>query len=239
MEKNIFLKRVFIFVLFGILLTASGVFANVNSTLSEGAKQATNAVIQDNNLSQDKIENITQVDFNNLPPQVNLTNIDRTNLAIYKIDYAGGKSVFVLTASDKIFEKATKASSTTSNTLLLNFGLPGKSSNSEFLKTATGVTTGKEKGYVMMRKGSITGISTNMEIVSGSGEIQIIVYRNGESTNFENGFVVNSTGVKKDYDVQSDNVLTFNPGDVISVYISSKGNLSWRDITTLVELKAS
>ena len=91
MEKKVLFRNIFIFSVFVILLTASGVFANLNSTLSEGAKQAINAVVQDNNLSQNKIQNITKVDFNNLPPQVNLTNIDRTNLAIYKINLLTGR----------------------------------------------------------------------------------------------------------------------------------------------------
>ena len=44
--------------------------------------------------------------------------------------------------------------------------------DSTFLNTGTGVEASLEKGYVMMRSGSITGLSTNLEVLSGNGEIE-------------------------------------------------------------------
>jgi hypothetical protein len=121
----------------------------------------------------------------------------------------------------------------------LNFGFNGETSKSEFMKTATGVDGSLEKGYVMMRSGSVTGISTNLETLAGRGSIEIIIYRNGKAIQFGNTFVVDSVGIKKDYDVQSKGTVSFEAGDVISAYAQSSDGVSWKDATTLVEITTS
>ena len=90
----------------------------------------------------------------------------------------------------------------------------------------------------MLRKGSITGISTNLETVKGEGEIQIIIYKNGKEIGFRNSIDVFSNGIKKDYDIQSREIVTFNGGDIISVQVNSRNNanITWKAVITIVEI---
>jgi len=235
MKKNIFLKRVFVILAFGILLTASGVFAETVG-LTEEVKEIIEGIVIEKGIGEENITSIELVDYNNLPDAIKIENIDDTNLAIYEVYIGEDGPIYVVTASQEFFEAVPKTS-TTGEILLLDFGYEGEmKKKDEFLKTATGVETSLEKGYVMMREGSITGISTNLEVVRGEGEINVIIYRNGEAVEFGNNFVGNSTGVKKDYDVQSENTVKFEPGDVISVSVEAEGDVVWKDVITILEI---
>lgn len=66
--------------------------------------------------------------------------------------------------------------------------------------------------------------------------VEIIIYRNGENVQFGNTFVVNSSEVMKDYDVESEETVKFEAGDVISVYAKAQGNVVWKDVITIVEI---
>ena len=91
----------------------------------------------------------------------------------------------------------------------------------------------------MMRKGSITGISTNLESIEGSGIIYITLYINGEEVGFRNSFIVEGTDsgkVMNDYDVQSVGTVNYEQGDVISMYVESEGDILWKDVITRVEI---
>jgi len=235
MKKNIFLKRVFIIFVFGILLTASGVFAETIG-LTYDIKEIVKDVVLKKGIQEENITSVELVDYNNLPAAIEIENIDDTNLAIYEIGIGGDRSIYVITSSNELFEGVSTAS-TTGEVLVLDFGYEGEMKNKdEFLKTATGVETSLEKGYVMMRDGSITGISTNLEIVRGEGEIEIVIYRNGEAVEFGNSFVGDSEGVKKDYDVQSEDIVKFEAGDIISVSVEENGDVVWKDVITMVEI---
>ena len=235
MKKNIFLKRVFVILAFGILLTASGVFAETVG-LTEEVKEIIEGLVIEKGIGEENITSIELVDYNNLPDAIKIENIDDTNLAIYEVYIGEDGPLYVVTASQEFFEAVPKTS-TTGEILLLDFGYEGEmKKKDEFLKTATGVETSLEKGYVMMREGSITGISTNLEVVRGEGEINVIIYRNGEAVEFGNNFVGNSTGVKKDYDVQSENTVKFEPGDVISVSVEADKDVVWKDVITILEI---
>lgn len=236
MKKNIFLKRVFVIVAFGILLTASGVLAETIG-LTEDIKEIIEDIIANKGIEEENITSIELVDYNNLPDAIEIENIDDTSLAIYEVYYEGDeRPVYVITASNEFFEGVSKPS-ITGEALILDFGYEGEmKKKDEFLKTATGVETSLEKGYVMMREGSITGISTNLEIVRGEGEIEIVIYRNGEVVEFGNSFVGDSEGVKKDYDVQSEDTVKFEAGDVISVSIEADGDVVWKDVITMIEI---
>jgi len=120
--------------------------------------------------------------------------------------------------------------------MLLNFGSKGEVSESSFLNSATGVEGSLEKGYVMMRDGSITGLSTSLEVFSGEGSVETIIYINGEPAGFRNTIVGDSVGVKKDYDTQSLGVVKFEKGDVISAYVKTEGNIVVKDVINLVEI---
>ncbi len=235
MKKNIFLKRAFIIVVFGILLTASGVFAKTIG-LTEEVKDIVEDVVLKKGIKEEKIKTIEPVDYDDLPDAIDIENIDTTNLVIYEVEVGEEKPIYVITASNELFEGVSKPSIIES-VLILDFGYEGEmKKKDEFLNTATGVGTSLEKGYVMMRDGSITGISTNLEIVKGKGEIKIIIYRNGEIVEFGNSFIGDSKGVKKDYDIQSEGTVEFEAGDIISVFVEVEGDIVWKDVITMVEI---
>lgn len=227
------MKKIFV-VLFivGIFLMLSGVFAQTD--LSEELNNFIKEVAEKKGIDKTEITNITAVDFNELPGEIKIENIDDSNIALYKIDTKSNQSTFVITFSDKGFKKvSTQIYYTTS---LLHFGIGEEMNDSVFLKTATGISGNLNKGYVMLRKGSITGISTNLEAVKGSGEIQIIIYKNNEEIGFGNLVDISTSGIKKDYDIQSRNIVEFEPGDTISVYAKVQGEIIWKDAITIIEI---
>ncbi len=230
----------------GVLMTAeTGNVAQTAQNKTDGSisgdvQNYVENFVEKKGIDADKINNITQVDFNSLPKEVNIQNVNNNNLAIYQINYNKSSSsqdkVFVITYSvDKLKSQGDLIVSQDKREFL-NFGFAGESNNSEFLKTSTGVDSSLEKGYVMMRSGSITGISTSLEFIQGAGNAEIIIYKNGEPIQFGNSFVVESDGVKTDYEVQSKGTVTFEPGDVISAYVKVSDGVLWEDANTLVEI---
>ncbi len=190
-----------------------------------------------------EINSISKVDFNNLPKEIDITNIGDTNLAIYEIAYneleKGEQKVFVITYGVDELKAQEDLIAAEDKRQFLNFGFAGEMIESGFLETATGVEGSLEKGYVMVREGSITAISTNLEVLGGVGEISIIIHKNGIPIGFGNTITVDSVGVKEDYDVQSNGVVTFEAGDIISAYVDVDEGLVWKDVITMVEITTS
>ncbi len=218
-----------IFVVCVILLMTIGiVFAETNIEKSEKIKEK---MIKEGIIVND----INQIDYNNLPPEMKIVDIGDTDLAIYKVDQKNNKPIFVITSGEKFQTPSVKP---TYSRTFLDFGFNGDMNESGFLKTSTGVEGGLNKGYVMINKGSITGISTNLDVLNSkdSGKIEIIIYKNGEQIGFGNSLNAASSGIKKDYDIQSENTVIFEPGDIISVYAKSQKNIIWSDVTTMVEI---
>jgi hypothetical protein len=191
-------------------------------------------------INPDKISNVSQVSFDDLPKEVNIENVNDNNLAIYEVDYnetnSEQKKMFVITYSvDKLRTQGDLIVSHDKR-MFLNFGLSKEIASSEFLNTASGVEGSLEKGYIMMRKGSITGISTALDITQSSeqGPVEIIIYKNGVPIGFGNAVNSDIVGIKKDYDVQSKGVVSFEPGDVISAYVKVNGSV--KDVITLIEI---
>lgn len=251
--------RTKLFVIVGICLTVllvSGLIAAADSNkvdqiiqgktdpqVSGDVQRYVEKFVEKKGIDADKINNITQVDFNSLPKEVNIENVNDANLAIYQIDYNKSSTtqgkVFVVTYSVDKLKSQGDLIVAQDKREFLNFGFNGETDKSEFMKTATGVDGSLNKGYVMMRSGSITGISTNLETLKGNGDIEIVIYRNGEAIQFGNSFAIDSSGIKKDYDVQSKGTVPFEAGDVISAYVKSSDGISWKDTTTLVEITTS
>jgi len=221
--------------IFVILLMTSFVFAQ--NDLSQELEDFVKKVAEKKGIDRKNIENITEVNISQLPEEVKLENIDDSNIALYKVKPKNDRSAFVITFSGKGLEKIPKPE-IDHMTSYLHFGYDGDGSKSLSLKTASGVSTGLNKGYVMMREGSITGISTNLEIVQSDTdkEIQIIIYKNGREIHFKNSIPADSSGIEKDFDIQSQNIVTFKPGDVISVYLKSNGEIVFRDVITIIEI---
>ncbi len=230
------MKKIFAFLAVGlVLLTISGVFAETSTDGIEKIKEK----MKEKGVEDEEINNITQVNYNALPPEIEIEDIEETELAIYKVDKKNNKPVFVITPGEK-FQASEKESAY--HRTLLNFGYDGKMSGSGFLETATEVETSLEKGYVMARDGSITAVSTNLEVFEeSSGNLEIIVYVNGERVGLGNLVGTTSSGVKRDYATQSFDIVNFEAGDVISVMLMAssdavEGNSEWGDVTTLIEI---
>lgn len=213
-----------------------------NKEVAEEVKEYVEDFVEQRGIAAEQITNISEVNFDDLPKEVEIENVGDHNLAIYEVDYdedldpaTEDEQIFVITYSVEQLRAQGDLIIAHDKRQFLNFGFVGIMNESGFLETATGVETSFEKGYVMVRKGSITAISTNLEIVSGIGEVRIIVYKNGEEIMFGNLIDASSIGVKKDYDVQSKDTVTFEPGDVISVYVNGEG-VVWKDVITMVEI---
>lgn len=197
--------------------------------------------VQKRGVLPSEISFVREVDFDSLPKSVHIENVGDHNLAIYEISYKEGNQedqIYVITYSVEELKEQGDLIVAHDKRQFLNFGFSGTMNKSGFLKTATEVETSLEKGYVMVRDGSITAVSTNLEVFkSNPGEIEIIVYRNGEPIGFGNIFSTASPGIKKDHNIQSKGVVTFKAGDVISVYLKANGiDIAWRDVITMVEI---
>ncbi|RLG10247.1 hypothetical protein DRN69_09325 [Candidatus Pacearchaeota archaeon] len=205
--------------------------------LSKETKDFVKKIAEKKGINPSRITNIGEVEYVEWPEKINAKEIDDTNLALYEveIDDGKGKPVLILTASGKEKKKLTEEQRVYSRQLL-SFGFSGEIQEGRFLKTSGGVEGSFEKGYVMIREGSITGILTNLEVVEGKGRIEIIIYKNGEVIGFRNILIADSPGIKRDYDLQSRNVVIFEPGDVISTYVKIDGDVILRDVNTLVEI---
>jgi len=229
------MKRLnFIFAFLVVLLLGAGVFAQSLST-SKNSEDFAKDVAVKKGVDEEKITSVEEVDMNSLPDEVKIENIDETTLAMYKIDVEGENPIFVITASDEKFKKEVQ---NFANRVLLNFGLPGKVENSTFLLSSTGVPTSYESGYVMIRDGSITGLSTslNVEETLNGGKAEIILYKNGKPLGFRNTFDMYISGYKTDYDTMKEDTLNFEKGDVISARIAIPDEAIVSEVNVLLEM---
>jgi len=254
--KKIFLIPVLgmiFLVVVGVLLVSAGeidvpqevkevVDRFIGGNVSESVEGFVGEFVEKRGIGSDEITGIRQIDFDKLPEDINIEGVGDHNLAIYEIDYFDESTnqeeqVFVISyAVDKLVSQGDIIIASDKRNFL-NFGTSDTMTGSGFLETATGVETSHAKGYLMMRSGSITALSTNLEIIqSNPGSIEIVIYKNGKPINFGNTLAGGSLGVGKDYDVQSKGVVRFEPGDVISAYVRADSGLAWRDVITLIEI---
>lgn len=228
------MKKIFIILGIGIILfMLSGVLAE-SPQLSDEFKEFIDKIAEKKDITEDEITAVTEINFHELPTEINMQDIADNNIALYQIEYGEDKPTFVLTAKDTTkFEKPISVSTDTRQ--LLHFGFNGEMTGSGFLKTTTGVSS-EDSGYVMIRSGSITGISTILETIETSSEkIEIIIYKNGKEIGFRNTINSVSSEIQKDYDLQSKNIITFNPGDIISVSVKN-ANTALKNIITMIEI---
>lgn len=222
----------------------SEAIANVApSLISEKVSGFVEGFVKEQGIDPENIDGIREVDFNSLPKEVNIENVNDANLAIYEINYSNNqenKQVYVITYSVEQLRSQGDLIVAQDKRNFLDFGFSGVMSEPKFLQTSAGVETSSYKGYIMPRDGSITAISTNLEIIqANTGQIEIIVLKNGQPISFGNTFITDDLGIKKDYDIQSKGVVEFQAGDVISVFVQKTGDVSWRDVITLIEITTS
>ena len=217
------------FLAIGIIIMLTVGVIGAASTIPDAVEN----VVSGKGLDSKDIKSVKSVDYEDLPEQIDITNIDSTNLEIYEVDFPEDK-LFVLTFG----RNSVPTPAAVGQRQFLDFGFNGKMNEDGFLESASGVGMDSNRGYVMMRDGSITGMSTNLEISksASSGRIEIVIYKNGKSINFGNEVSASSEGVQKDYDTQSMGVVTFEAGDTISVYADAHKSVSWADVITMIEI---
>ncbi|MGA2130503.1 MAG: hypothetical protein ABSG05_02735 [Candidatus Pacearchaeota archaeon] len=248
------MRKIFLGIIVVLLVLAIGAFVisaeatNVNSqtnssVIGQLSSQVSGFVAQfasKRGIDQNSITGVGQVDFNSLPKEVNIKNVNDNNLAIYQINYSQNnqnKQVYVVAYSLEQLKAQGDLIVASDKRNFLDFGYSGIMNQSGFLNTGAGVQTSDSKGYVMPRDGSITAISTNLEVIQGNpGEINIVILKNGQPISFGNTIDATAIGMKKDYDVQEKGIVNFQAGDVISVVATNTGNVAWRDVITMVEI---
>lgn len=228
-------KLLGIFILGIILLGASAVAQEVS--LDSKAESFVRDVAAVKGVNSDSVQGIRELNINDLPESVNLENIDSANLAVYEIQVENEeRPVYVITASSKFFKETARIFA---QKMLLNFGINGEISDDTFMRTSGEIETSLTKGYVMARDGSVTAISTNLEVISGSGfePIEVVIFKDGEEVGFRNSFNLKDPSVYNDYDVISSGTLKFEKGDVISVEVKIPEGVVVRDVITLLEIE--
>jgi hypothetical protein len=232
------MKKIFAIFIVGVILLGVTVFAqDTPNTLDQNVQNFVKDVAQTKGVNSSDIAGVKELDMNNLPKEVNIKNIDNNNLALYEINVTNeSKPVYVVTASSKFFKQTVKKYA---QRMLLAFGFNGDIMASTFLKTSVGVTTSLQKGYVMTRDGSISGLSTNLEVVQNDlgAPIEVTIYKNSQPIGFRNSFTEKAPGVYSDYDTASGGAVTFQKGDVISLKIDVPGNAQVKDVTSLLEIE--
>lgn len=229
MKKEVFLVLVLFF------LVSASVVAQTSSNIEEEVEEFVKSFVGDTSLiDEEDIRDIRQINQSELPDNIDIKDIDENSIGIFEVDYIEGnstKSIFVVTYATSDFKK--KEIAITKNIQSLYFGFSGVSNEDSFLESSTGVLLNENKGYVMLRSGSVTGISTSLDL-SGNGKIFINVYKNGLNTGFHN-LISSEDNEKIDYDLQSDNIITYNAGDILSVRIEVSGNVEWGGVVTIME----
>ena len=238
MLVSIVLSMTFILAENGIAEEVEAVLENVaEDQVAQNAQEYVENFVKQEGISASEINQVDQVDLNNLPKDVEIENVDDTNLAIYKIAYENfAKELFVITYSTDELVSYKNLIFKQEERQLLNFGI-SEATTDTFLETSSGVSSGISKGYIAMRDGSVTGLSTSLNVESESNNrIEIIIYINEEPFYFRNMLDASKTGKKTAFNLQSKNIITFQAGDTISIYASGINGATIKDIITSLEI---
>jgi hypothetical protein len=222
------MRKVIVSLVAVLLVLSVGVFAGSNNI----AKDIVNFV-EKKGISIDD-SNISEVNFSDLPGGVDIEKIENSSVVIYKIDY-GIRPLFVVSNSNN--KKIAPSISEYKYKSLLNFGVNGKIDSSSFLNM-DGVKGGSENGYVMMRSGSISGISSILNVVEYKEEevIEVRIYKNGKVVGLRNSLNAEKKGSFVDYDTLSEDIIKFDAGDIISVYVNFGDGVSIANVVTVLEI---
>jgi len=179
-------------------------------------------------------ENITEVDFEDLPGEVDIEKVDNTSVSIFRVDFSD-KPFFVVTAASM---KEGVRDPVCMSRPLFYFGSDGEVSQSGFLKMSGGAESSAENGYVMIRSGSITGLSSSLKVLDfvEGAEVELIIYKNGREVGFRNSLDAGGIGVKIDYDVMSEDIVRVKPGDVVSASVKFDEGVLIEDVSFFVEV---
>jgi hypothetical protein len=173
-------KEVVIVALFVIIITASAFAKTISSDIPKEISDYVKHFAEKDGILEKQITGISEVDAESLPEEIEIEKIEKNNLGIYEVNFTEeneSKKVFVVTYSTNNLEQTSKY--IVKNLQNWIFGYPTESSSSDYLYTSAGVKSSETIGYVMMRPGSITGMSTSIETLGGTGKLIIKVYING------------------------------------------------------------
>lgn len=225
-----------------LIVSLTFAFAAENETqikeITEKTKDFVKDVAEKKGVREEDVEEIKEVNLTALPEQIKFETIDETNLALYQLKIRNETNpLFILSAGGDLIKKQEPL---TSSKFLLNLGLANEITKDTFLDTAAGVKTSLEKGHVMTESGSITGLSTSLEVTDGeTGEmIEIVIYKNGEEIGFRNTFIIDETGTMIDYDSISQKTIKFSEGDIISLKAILSEGVKVKDVNTILEITA-
>lgn len=217
-------KSMFVYlVIFLSIFLFVGVFAD--NPVNEDVSRYISNFLEKSGVDSESVREIREVNQSELPSGVDIKDIAENKVSIYEAKVqkdSEEKNLFIVTYSTDKFvprERPSKAIS------YLNFGIKEINSDSRLLDNSN---------QVMMRSGSITGISTSL-VAEGEGIIQVKILINGEDVGFEN-LIFSDSGNKIDFDSQSEGIVNFYPGDTISVYLEVQGDVNWSEVSTIAEI---
>lgn len=194
--------------------------------------------VQQKGIDRKDISNVSALDLGNLPQNVHIENLEDNNIAVFEVNYTdkgAPGNVFVITyAVDSLRSQSDLVVPHDKRTTYF-FGSDEILSGTSYLAMATGVPSSATRGYVLPRDSSVTGVSTSLEVVSGEGVVQIIIYRNGEAIGLRNVLVSSGSGTLVDYDLYSYGVTPYFAGDTLSVAVVSS-DVVVTNIVTQVEV---
>jgi len=206
-KRKILILGIFFLIFVGFFVSATEVEDYISS------------FVEREGIQKETIKNISEVNKSKFPKQILISNIEENNVGIYEVKYSEGgidKDLFVLSYGTSKVEEP-KNEFEVQNVEYLDFqgqeGFIGE--------------------YLMMDEGSIVGLSSVGDF-SREGEIKIEVFKNGESIGLLNE--IYSEGNNYDYELQSENINLFYPGDVISVKIDYI-NLNLEEVNSIVKIK--
>jgi len=239
-KKGVSRKFIFLFAILLVVLLLTTAFADIGVKKGPISKENVKQYIEEKH-PEINVHGVEEVDLENPPEEIDIEKIKDTEIAIYEVNYSSSneetqqiedKKVFVVSASG--LQQAVPVAVSIN---YLQFGSSAEMVEVGWLETATGVMSSEEAGYVMMRPGSITGLSTNLEVLTADdAPIKITVYKNGQDTGLTNYVDAISAGVQIDYDLESEEIDDFVPGDIISVKVETNGNAKWTNVITMVEI---
>jgi hypothetical protein len=203
-----------------LLIMMIGFVYAVDANVSSDVASYLEKMIERQGVSPQGVSSIVPVDKSRLPSAIDVNKIDENQVEIYQMEYiedGSNKSVYVVSFSATSFGEI-------SSTVQENY---------QYL-TFNGNSAGFLNEYVMIDSGSIVGVSSSIKY-SGSGDVDIEVYRNGISTGFMNE--ISSDGDSYDFDLQSDNMNIFELGDRISVKVVSYGGINIEEVNAIAKVK--
>ncbi|MEK6884826.1 MAG: hypothetical protein AABY22_34660 [Nanoarchaeota archaeon] len=235
---------VFVIILvFAMAVLAQEQVQNKISDLGNETEKFIKKFVEENNeIKEDNIKTIEKIDLENPPEDVKIGNVDEnTGVAIYQLNYTENnqeKKLYVVTYSTEQFKTPLELKSVNAIEYL-SFGINGERNSSSYLETATGVLTSDKNGYVMIDSGSITGLSTSIEVINSdvNGQIELSIYKNGENTGLTNVIDTSNAGTQKDFDKQSEGIVVFEPGDIISMHLEIEGDVEYKNVISLVKVE--